>query len=112
MMHSNFYSSFLSSITKTSEETEEEDDRRVYFSLHQWSMIPQDDQRFIYSVIRSYPTPPIYAFLAIGMMGTNIARYCCVGRPGCHKVQSIRTGDFYNFIAESRMGKGIALNLL
>ena len=48
----------------------------------------------------------------LGILGTNIARYCTVGRPGCHRDQSERTGAFYNFIGESRLGKGVAMNLL
>ena len=46
------------------------------------------------------------------MMGSNTARYCAVGRPGCHEDQAERTGAFYNFIGESRVGMSIALKLL
>ena len=77
-------------------------------------MIPNThyEQEFIFSLCRSHPTPPIYAFLAIGVLGTNATKYCAVARPGCHTDQWERSGAFYNFIAESRLGKGIAMSLL
>ena len=52
------------------------------------------------------------AFLAIGMLGTNMSRYSAVRRIGANRTQAERTGAFYYFIAPSRLGKGVALSLL
>ena len=48
----------------------------------------------------------------LGITGTNIARYTSVRRIGAHPLQAERSGTFFNFIAPSRSGKGIALSLL
>ena len=54
----------------------------------------------------------MYLLLALGSVGTNIARYSAVRRRCAHKTNTIRTGCFYKFLAPSRFGKGIALGLL
>ena len=89
-----------------------EDDRRKAFMLNQYLMIPGVHKQLIFSLTRSFPTPPIYAFLVIGMLGTNAVRFSAVARPKCHADQYDRAGSFYNFIGESRLGKGIGMKLL
>ena len=107
-----FYSNFINVIAGPALADEEEFDRRVKFMLHNYNMVPKDHRELIFSLTRSFPTPPIYAYLMIGILGTNIARYCAIARPGCHNEQWERSGAFYNLIAESRLGKGIAMKLL
>ena len=85
---------------------------RVIFHQRQFEMIPLEHRELFCNISRGHPTPPIYAFLALGMIGTNIARYSVVRRVGANRTQAERTGAFYNFIAPSRLGKGIALSLI
>ena len=75
--------------------------KRVSFQLHQYKMIPPELENMFCNLTRGFPTPPIYAFLGIGSIGTNIARYAAVHRPGSHRSQAERTGTFYKFIAPS-----------
>ena len=58
--------------------------------------------------MRSNPTSPLYLYLAIGSLGTNIARYTGIRRLGGHLHNVLRSGCFYNFLAPSRYGKGAA----
>jgi len=85
---------------------------RVAFFLLQYKMIPAQHKELFANIIRAYPTPPLYAFLGLGLLGTNIARYSVVQRLGAHQSQTERTGAFYSFIAPSRLGKGVALSLV
>ena len=107
-----FYNGFRDAIICSGLQPVEECDKRIKYIEHNYTMIPKKHEELIFSLTRSYPTPPTYAFLVIGVLGTNIARYCGIARPGCHTDLSERSGAFYHFIAESRLGKGIALNLL
>ena len=107
-----FYNGFRDSIVYSRVEPVDEFEKRMQFIKHNYSMIPKKHQELIFSLTRSRPTPPIYAFLVLGVLGTNISRYCGIARPGCHTDIPERAGSFYHFIAESRLGKGIALNLL
>ena len=75
-------------------------------------MIPENIREFFSNMTRGHPTSPIYAFLAIGVIGTNIARHSVVRRIGANRDQAERTGAFYNFLAPSRTGKGIAMSLI
>ena len=107
-----FYQRFRDKVIDAGEDMKDENERRICFILHHYEMIPKDHEQFIFNLGRSYPAPPIYLFLALGILGTNIARFCSVSRPGCHKDQSERTGTFYKLIGESRLGKGLAMNVL
>ena len=89
-----------------------DDDRRIEFMSHQYNMIPAKHMPLIFSLTRSFPTPPVYPFLVIGMLGTNCVRFGAVSRPKCHIDHYERAGCFYNFIGESRLGKGICMKLL
>ena len=106
-----FLKKFRDDIIQPGDDMKEESDRRVYFMIQHYAMIPKHLEELIFSLTRAFPCPPIYAFLVIGVIGTNIRSWSRVARPGCHKDQAERTGAFYNFIAPSRLGKGIALNL-
>ena len=75
-------------------------------------MIPANLKELVSNITRGHPTSPIYAFLAIGGIATNIARHSTVRRIGANRNQAERTGTFYNFIAPSRVGKGIAMSLI
>ena len=46
------------------------------------------------------------------MLGSNISRFGAIARQGCHTDQWERAGAFYMLMGESRLGKGIAMNLL
>ena len=85
---------------------------RVRFMLHQYKMIPTHLEGMFKNLMRSSPTSPIYAFLVLGVIGTNVSRNTSVRRIGAHPSQAERSGTFLNFIAPSRSGKGIALGLL
>jgi len=111
-MSDNFYRDFRDAVINAAPDLEEECDRRIQYQLEHYKMIPKEHHKLMFRLTRSYPTPPVFAYVVLGTLGTNIARYCTVGRPGCHRDQSERTGAFYNFIGESRLGKGVAMNLL
>ena len=107
-----FFKTFRNAIVGARGQNDEECDLRIKFILHNLDMLPKSHRELIFSLTRSYPTPPIYAFLMIGILGTNITRYSAIARPGCHNDQGERSGAFYKLIAESRLGKGVAMNLL
>ena len=109
---STFYKTFLDAVFNNGNNNLEERDIQVDFHVHCFKMIPKMNEEFIFSLTRSYPSPPIYTWLVLGVLGTNISRYCAVARPGCDTGIWERSGAFYNFIAESRLGKGITMNLL
>ena len=111
-MTKSFYTSFRDCVINSDIDNMDETDRRVVFQMEMYKKIPKSHHKLLFSVMRSYPTPVIYAFLSFGILGTNIARYCTVSRPGCHDDQAERTSALYNFIGESRFGKGVAINLL
>ena len=85
---------------------------RLAFHAEQYKMIPSKLKDLFCNIARGLPTPPVYAFLAIGVVGTNISGYSVVRRMGANRNQTERTGAFYNFIAPSRLGKGIALSII
>ena len=85
---------------------------RVRFLMHQYNMVPKHLEGMFENMMRSTPTSPIYAFLTLGIIGTNISRMSSVRRIGAHRLQAERSGTFINFIAPSRAGKGIAFGLL
>ena len=86
--------------------------RSVRFLMHQLRMIPKTHHPLFWNLLRKYPTAPIWMFLGIGMLATNIARYSAVRRLGSDGSNVERTGAFYNLIAPSRFGKGIAISLV
>lgn len=108
----NFFKKFRDDIIQPGDDITEEPDRRVYFMILHYAMIPKHLEELMFSLTRDFPCPPIYAFLVIGVIGTNIERWSKVAEPGCHKDHAERTGAFYNLIAPSRLGKDITLNLL
>ena len=75
-------------------------------------MIPTRHIELFTNLNRAFPTAPIFAFIGIGTIGTNIARFSSIRRIGAHQEQTERSGTFYNFIAPSRHGKGIALSIV
>ena len=109
-----FFTSFRNSILeeKANPDVPENSDDRISFQMHHFDMIPANARNLIKNMTRSNPTPPIYAFLALGMIGTNIARHSVIRRVGANRDQAERSGVFYKFIAPSRVGKGIALSLI
>ena len=107
-----FYKRFRDKVIQAAEDMKDENERRICFMLHHYSMIPKAHEQFFFNLARSFPSPPIYLFIIIGMLGTNITRFTSVSRPGCHTDQSERSGTFYKLIGESRLGKGIAMNVL
>ena len=109
---SRFYSAFRRSVLIEEGDGLDESDYRVNFILKYYDMIPRRHHELIFSLCRAHPTPPIYTYLILGILGTNVTKFCAFARPGCHTDQWERAGAFYNFIAESRLGKGIAMSLL
>ena len=107
-----FYQRFRDTVIQAAEDMKDENERRICFMLHHYTMIPEKHTQFFFNLARSYPSPPIYLFITIGLLATNITRFCSVARPGCHPDQSERSGTFYNLIGDSRLGKGIAMNVL
>ena len=83
---------------------------RVSFLAHQVDIVPQKVRNFYCNMMRSYPSSPLFLYLTLGSLGTNIARYSAVRRLSAHPRNVIRTGCFYMFLAPSRFGKGIVMN--
>ena len=83
---------------------------RVSFLMHQMDMVPKGNEVFYDNLMEAYPTSPVYLLLALGTLGTNIARYSAVRRLEGTRV--IRTGCFYKFLAPSRFGKGVVMGLI
>ena len=73
----------------------ENSEDRISFQLHQFNMIPVNARNLIKNMTKSHPTAPIYAILALGMIGTNIARHSVIRRLGANRDQTERTGAFY-----------------
>ena len=112
-MHSenSFYKSFRDAILDLPDGVDESQ-RRLEFILHHYGMLPREHEGLIFSLARSFPTVPVYLFLDIGVLGSNIARYSVVKRLGSHANLSSRTGCFYKMIAHSRFGKGISMDFI
>ena len=90
------------------EEDNETKSERVSFLVHQVDIVPQKVRNFYCNIMRSYPSSPLFLYLAVGSLGTNIARYSAVRRLSAHPRNVIRTGCFYMLLAPSRFGKGIS----
>ena len=75
-------------------------------------IIPEKCRVFYTNLNRAYPTAPIYLLLAIGTLGTNVARYSAVRRYTGHNTNIVPTGCSYKFLAPSRFGKGIVMRLI
>ena len=114
MSDEKFYSTFRDSVIGSDMIPEDDDTKshRVNFLIHQLNMVPVGQRGLFWNIMRGYPTSPIYSFLCIGMIGTNIARFSVVRRVKGEDRNVERTGAFYNFFAPSRFGKGIALSLI
>ena len=99
------------------EEEQDDDDRNepsheVTFLMHQFKLIPKQSQRLFWNMMRAYPTTPLWIFLGVGMVGTNITRFSAVRRLGADDTNVERTGALCNIIAPSRFGKGIVISLV
>ena len=93
-----FYTDFRNLVLEI-ESKEEEDcivSPRVSFMLHQYNMIPTDLRNLFSNLSRAFPTPPIWVFVGLGSIGTNIARWSVVSRIGAHRAQTERTGSRNN----------------
>ena len=53
---------------------------RVSFLMPHYHMIPSTNKDFFWNMTRAFPTSPLYAYLALGVIGTNISRYSAVRR--------------------------------
>ena len=109
-----FFTNFRNSILGVHNQQDENnnDSYRVKFHVSQFDMIPADHRDLFTNITRTYPSSPIYLFIGLGVIGTNIARYSAVRRIGAHRQQTERTGSLYKFIAPSRLGKRIALSIV
>ena len=106
------YNDFRDSIIGLSHSDIDGPSKRVTFMLHQFKLIPQRFHKLFCNITGAYPTPPVYAFIGIGTIGTNISRYSVVSRIGSHRSQTERVGSFYKLIAPTRFGKGIAILII
>ena len=109
-----FYANFRNSVLGIGGQPNDmaEGENRVKFQIRQFEMIPQVHRELFTNITRTYPAPPIYIFIGLGLIGTNIARYSSVRRIGSHKDQTERTGSLYKLIGPSRLGKGVALSIV
>ena len=100
----NFFSSFQESVLEIAgpEEVGIIAPSRVRFLLTQFEMVPSRLENLFGNLLYSYPTSPIYAYIALGATGTNISRFTSIKRIGAHGAQPERCGCFYNFIAPVR----------
>ena len=48
--------------------------RRMKYLLHQLDIIPIECRKFYEKMMRAHPTSPLYIFLIVGVLGTNMAR--------------------------------------
>ena len=93
-------------------EEKEERSVKLDFIMKQMELLPEENKRIMLNMVRSFPSSPIFLYMVIGSMGTCVARYSAVQRPDGHVSNVTRTGAFYNLIAPSRFGKGIAMRVL
>ena len=121
MSEEDFFDSFWERIIgpePQAEEKEQDDDDRnepshqVAFLMHQFKLIPKQSQLLFWNMMRAYPTTPLWIFLCVGMIGTNIARFSAVRRLGADDTNVERTGTLCNIIAPSRFGKGVVISLV
>ena len=75
-------------------------------------IIPDDVREVYNTLLRAYPSSPLFLLLGLGCIGTNVGRYSAVRRRSAHESNVIRTGCFYKFLAPSRFGKGIAMGFV
>ena len=90
-----FYDDFRQSIIGPSNPDNDGPSKRITFMLHQFKTIPQQHHKLFCNMVRSYPTSPIFAFIGLGTIGTNISRYSVVSRIGSHRTQTERVGSFF-----------------
>ena len=116
MSDEDFFDKFRNSVIGPEAHAENEDQNdddldvpshEVKFLMHQINMIPKQCQALFWNLMRAYPTTPLWTFLGVGMIGTNIARFSAVRRLGADDTNVERTGTLYNIIAPSRFGKGV-----
>ena len=114
MKDETFFSTFRDLVIGVDNIPEDDDNRshRVNFLVHQLNMVPVENRTLFWNIMRGFPTSPIYSFLGIGIIGTNIARFSVIRRRNGEDRNVERSGAFYNFLAPSRFGKGIALSLI
>ena len=109
-----FFSQFKSSVLQTAEPVQDNANfsSSVQFYLSQFKIVPEHLETLFCNIIYSYPTSPIFAFVNLGAIGTNISRFSSINRIGAHGSPPERCGCFYNLIGPSRVGKGVAMSLL
>ena len=107
-----FYDEFRKSVLGSSFLDNDETSNRISFMLCQFEMIPDRLHKLFSKITRGFLTSPVYAFLGIGTIGTNISRFSVVSSIGSHRSQTERVGSFYKFIGPSPVGKGIAISLI
>ena len=109
-----FFTQFQSSVIQTDEPVQDNADlsTSVQFYLLQFKIVPEHLETLFCNILYSYPTSPIFAFVNLGAIGTNISRFSSIVCIGAHGSPPERCGCFYNLIAPSRVGKGIAMSLL
>ena len=70
-----FFKNFRNSILALDSDTLEECELRVNFQVSSFDMIPRSQHEIIFNLTRSFPTPPVYEWLVLGIAGTNISRF-------------------------------------
>ena len=67
-----FYNTFRKVVLFANGDGLDENDYRVNFILKYYDMIPRRHHELIFSLCRAHPTPPIYTYLILGILGTNV----------------------------------------
>ena len=71
-----FFKNFRNSILALDSDTLDVCELRLNFQVSSYDMIPRSHHEFIFNLTRSFPTPPVYAWLVLGIVGTNISQFC------------------------------------
>ena len=75
-------------------------------------MVPANLDQLFFNLLSSLATSPIYAFISLGVLGTNISRNTFVRRISGNIIQGERSDSIIYFIGPSRVGKGVAVDLV
>ena len=97
-MTKSFYTSFRDCVINSDIDNMDETDRRVVFQMEMYKMIPKSHHKLLFSVMRSYPTPVIYAFLITSIISWNYSNFHGIERKSSDwRFSSIISRNFRKF---------------
>ena len=70
-----FYETFIDRVIGVESDDESIQSNRVKYYLHQYAMMPEEQKNLLKNMTRSFPTAPLFLFLGLGIVGSNIARF-------------------------------------